>query len=86
MSKTAIVQARIEPKLKIKADTIIRKLGLNASQVVNALYAQIVMNNGVPFELKIPNKLTQKTLENSKKGKKLKRFSNMKELIKDLDE
>ena len=40
MSKSVAVQARIEPNLKREADHIIHKLGLTASQVVNALYAQ----------------------------------------------
>jgi DNA-damage-inducible protein J len=85
MGKTAVIQARVEPKLKNKAAKIIKDLGLNTSQVVNVLFAQIVLNRGLPFALKIPNSLTKKTLMKSKQGKAIKRFSKMKAFIEDLD-
>lgn len=85
MSKTVTVQARVEPDLKHKADAIIKKLGLNASQVVNALYAQIVMKKAIPFELRIPNKLTRETIEKSRRGEELKSFSSIDELMEDLN-
>jgi len=53
--------------------------------VVNALYAQIVMKKAIPFELKIPNKLTRETIEKSRRGDELKSFSSIDELMKDLN-
>jgi len=56
--KNATVQARIQSDTKIAAEAIIRQLGLNSTQVINALYAQIIMRKGIPFELSIPNEIT----------------------------
>lgn len=53
MSKATTIQARIQPELKERGDAILKKIGITASQAINALYAQIVMCKGLPFELKI---------------------------------
>ncbi len=67
--KSAMVQARIEPKLKIQADKVIKKLGLNTSQVINALYTQIALTHGIPFELRVPNKETLAAMNELEQGK-----------------
>lgn len=55
--KSANVMARVEPDIKTKAEAIMANLGLPASVVINALYHQVIYNNGIPFPLVIPNKL-----------------------------
>ena len=85
MAKACTVQARIEPELKEKGDAILKKIGITASQVINALYAQIVMNKGVPFELKIPNKTSRAAMEELEHGGG-KSFSSFHAMIDDLDE
>ena len=56
-TKSANVMARVEPDIKTKAETIMANLGLPASVVINALYRQIIYNNGIPFSIVIPSKL-----------------------------
>lgn len=46
--------ARVEPDVKNQAEMIMDRLGLPVSVVINALYRQIIMNNGLPFSLNIP--------------------------------
>ena len=55
--KSANVMARVEPDIKIKAEAIMANLGLPASVVINALYRQVIYNNGIPFPIVIPNRL-----------------------------
>jgi len=85
MGKAATVQARIEPELKKRADLILKKVGITASQAINALYAQIVMNKGLPFEVKIPNSVTQAAINELEMGKG-KRFKSMDEIWDSLDD
>ncbi len=54
MVKNAIVSACVEPELKEQAEEILQKLGIPVSVVINTLYHQIVLQNGVPFSLTIP--------------------------------
>lgn len=56
-TKTANVTARVEPEIKEQAEQIMVKLGLPVSVVINAFYRQIVLNNGIPFSLSIPDKV-----------------------------
>ncbi len=85
MAKACTVQARIEPELKEKADIILKKIGITASQAINALYAQIVMNKGVPFELKIPNRASRSAMDELENGGG-KTFSSFQAMIDDLVE
>ncbi|HML88518.1 MAG TPA: type II toxin-antitoxin system RelB/DinJ family antitoxin [Methylomusa anaerophila] len=52
--KTANVLARVEPDIKEKAESIMAKLGVPASVVINMLYKQIVMTKSIPFSLSLP--------------------------------
>lgn len=81
-NKTSTIQARIDPKLRKKGDAILETLGITASQAVNAMYAQIVLRNGLPFELKIPTNETKQAMDELETGGG-KTFSSFKEMIDD---
>ncbi len=84
MSKTATVRARIEPGLKNEVEDILSRLGLTASETILLLYRQIKLRRQLPFTVSLPNRLTAKTLRESKSGKNVKHFASKKELYADL--
>ena len=84
MNKTATIRTRIEPHLKREVEDILAELGLTASQTVHLLYRQIKLQQGLPFDVRIPNALTARTLNTSKSGRGVKRFGNKKDLYADL--
>jgi DNA-damage-inducible protein J len=84
MIKTATVRARVEPGLKNEVENILGRLGLTASEAIHLLYRQIKLQGGLPFDVRIPNELTRRTLRASKAGRQVKRFSSKKELYADL--
>ena len=53
-TKTANLYARIEPETKVCAESILESLGIPVSTAINMFYKQIILNNGMPFELKLP--------------------------------
>ena len=71
MSKTAIVRARIQPKLKEHAETIFHRLGMNASQAITLFYKQVELRDGLPFEVAIPSGITKRTFEATDEGRDL---------------
>ena len=73
-----------EPGLKSEVEEILSQLGLTASETVHLLYRQIKLQRGLPFEVRIPNELTARTLNSSKSGKGVKRFTTKKGLYADL--
>lgn len=54
MAKTANLYARIEPDVKEQAEEILSTLGIPASNAINMFYKQIILQKGLPFEVKIP--------------------------------
>lgn len=54
MAKTANLYARIEPNVKEKAEEILEVLGIPASSAINMFYKQIILQHGIPFDVKIP--------------------------------
>ncbi|MDE6662052.1 MAG: type II toxin-antitoxin system RelB/DinJ family antitoxin [Lachnospiraceae bacterium] len=54
-AKSANLYARIEPDVKEQAEKILSTLGIPASNAINMFYKQIILNRGLPFEVKIPS-------------------------------
>ena len=52
-AKSANLYARIEPDVKEQAEEILATLGIPASNAINMFYKQIILNRGLPFEVKI---------------------------------
>lgn len=54
-TKSANLYARIEPDVKEQAEGILSALGIPASNAINMFYKQIILQRGLPFEVKIPS-------------------------------
>jgi len=83
--RNTIVRARVNKNQKHDAENILAHLGLTMSDAINALISQIKLNQGLPFPIQFPNRVTEKTLEDSRNGKNVKKFASMEELFDDLD-
>ena len=46
---------RIEPDVKEQAEGILAALGIPASNAINMFYKQIILQRGLPFEVKMPS-------------------------------
>lgn len=53
-TKSANLYARIEPDLKEQAESILNSLGIPASNAITMFYKQIVLQHGLPFDVKLP--------------------------------
>lgn len=56
MANTNAVYARIDKNLKENAESILSQLGISPSSAIQILYSQIVLQKGMPFELRLPAK------------------------------
>ncbi|EOS69773.1 RelB/DinJ family addiction module antitoxin [Lachnospiraceae bacterium MD308] len=54
MANTSAIYARIDTNLKENAEGILSKLGISPSSAIQMLYSQIVLNRGMPFDLRLP--------------------------------
>ena len=55
-AKSANLYARIEPDVKEQAESILSALGITASNAINMFYKQIILQKGLPFDVKLPAK------------------------------
>ena len=84
MNKAATINARIEPALKMQAETILHKVGLSAAEAIRIFYSQVCLQNGLPFDVKIPNKKTRDAINELESGKG-QRFKSMKDVWDSID-
>ncbi|WYD81833.1 MAG: type II toxin-antitoxin system RelB/DinJ family antitoxin [Candidatus Electrothrix gigas] len=82
MEKTATIQARINPQVKKDAQKILNQLHITMSEAIALYLTQITLHKGIPFEIKIPNEITEKTLRDSEAGKNLHQADSITDLIK----
>lgn len=68
MAATAFVRARIDETLKVEAAAVLADMGLTVSDVVRIVLTRVAMDKALPFEMRIPNKLTAETLAKSERG------------------
>ncbi len=66
MAKTQTT-IRIEENNYKKARKLLKIIGLSYSQAVNMFNSMIVLNQGLPFDVKIPNNLTLEAMEEANK-------------------
>lgn len=88
MAKTDTLHIRIEPNVKLKAEETLNDLGLSITEAINVFLNQVILNDGIPFEIKKPrfNKETIQAIEDTKNGKNLsKTFDSVDEMFKELD-
>ena len=54
MARTANVFTRVDPDIKEQAEVILEQLGIPMSNAVGMFLRQVVMQRGIPFEMKLP--------------------------------
>lgn len=54
MAKTANIFARVEPELKEQAENVLDQLEIPMSNAIGMFLRQIVLQKGIPFEMKLP--------------------------------
>ena len=56
MAKSANVFARVEPELKNEAEAVLDQLGVPMSNAITMFLRQIVLKQGLPFEVSLPHR------------------------------
>ena len=56
MARTSNVFARVEPEIKEQAEQVLSQLGIPMSNAVGKFLRQVVLQQGIPFEIKLPSR------------------------------
>ena len=85
MSANSIVRARIDENLKQEAAAILATMGLTVSDFVRIGLTRVVSEQGLPFEMKTPNRLTARTLARSERGEDVHQAEDAEDLFNQLE-
>ena len=85
MAANDVVRARIDKDLKQKSAAILAAMGLTVSDFVRIGLTKVVSERGLPFEMKVPNRLTAETLARSERGEDVHWARDAEDLFDQLD-
>ena len=85
MAATAFVRARIDEALKDEAAAVLADMGLTVSDVVRIVLTRVAKDKALPFEMRVPNKLTVETLAKSERGVDILHAKDVTDLFEQLD-
>lgn len=54
MARTSNIFARIEPEIKEQAEQVLEQLGIPMSNAIGLFLRQVVLQRGIPFDMKLP--------------------------------
>jgi len=69
MPKNATITTRVDDKLKAEAEKVLRKLGVTPTELITMLLHQVVLRQGVPFDVDIPNRETLRAMRDARAGR-----------------
>lgn len=84
MASTAFVRARVDEALKKEAASVLADMGLTVSDVIRIVLTKVAKDKALPFELRIPNKLTAETMAKSERGEDIHRAKDANDLFEQL--
>jgi DNA-damage-inducible protein J len=69
MAKEAYINARVDRQLKERAEKVLAEVGISTTDAVTMMLHQIVLRQGLPFEVRIPSRETISAIEELDAGK-----------------
>jgi DNA-damage-inducible protein J len=82
-SADTYVRARIDTKIKERAESALDAMGLSISDAIRLLMVRIAKEERIPFEIRVPNSKTRKAIAELESGKGRK-FASVEDLMADL--
>jgi DNA-damage-inducible protein J len=79
-SKTEMIHARIDPKLKRSAEQIFSEIGVSTAEAIRLFLKQVELHRGLPFPVSIPNAETIAAMAEANRPARLKQYSSFREL------
>jgi DNA-damage-inducible protein J len=68
MPKDSYINARVDKRLKAKAEKVLHRVGITTTDAITMLLHQIVLRKGLPFDARVPNAETIKAMRDLDAG------------------
>ena len=63
-----VIRSRIDPAIKEEASRLLAKMGLTMSDAIRLFLHRVIVDKGLPFEVKAPNEATMAAIRAVEKG------------------
>jgi DNA-damage-inducible protein J len=63
-----VIRSRIDPKIKKEASRLLEKMGLTMSDAIRLFLHRVIVDKGLPFQVKAPNEATVAAVRAAKRG------------------
>ena len=73
MTADAVVRARVSGQVRDEATTVLASMGLSVSDAIRMMLVRVAAEKALPFEVKVPNAVTARTLRKVEQGQDLER-------------
>ena len=77
----SVVRARIDAGVKARASAVLADIGLSVSDAIRLLLVRVAAEKSLPFDVKVPNAVTARTLRNADRSEGLERSTGAAELF-----
>ena len=85
MTKTEIIQACVDLDLKREAEEVFAELDLSATEAITLFYQQVILHQGLPFDMRVPNAETVQALRQAYDGVGLMEYDGLDNLKAEFD-
>ncbi|EJB2593965.1 type II toxin-antitoxin system RelB/DinJ family antitoxin [Salmonella enterica] len=68
MAANAFIRARIDKTVKNEAADVLASMGMTVSDLMRITLTKVARDKALPFDMRVPNELTAKTIATSEKG------------------
>ena len=85
MAKTSSIHVRVDPEVKKQVEKILGTLGMTSAEAINIYLRQIILNYGIPFEIKAP-KFSDEMLEAIKEAEEIEKYPENTKSYETVDE
>jgi DNA-damage-inducible protein J len=87
MATSSMLHVRLDDVTKDQGNSVLKALGLSASDAVRILYHRLIADQAFPIEMKIPNAVTRTAMAEADAiiAARSARFASADELIADLE-
>lgn len=85
MPKTETIRARVDAQLKAEAEAVLSELGLSSSDAIRLFYTQVILRQGLPFAVAVPNAETRRAIRDVERGRGLTKYQDTQEMFDKLE-
>ncbi|MCH7731671.1 MAG: type II toxin-antitoxin system RelB/DinJ family antitoxin [Candidatus Marinimicrobia bacterium] len=78
--RTTQLNVRVDPEIKNKASVILKTIGMNTSEAINIFLRRIIMEHGIPFDMRIPNEETIQAMEDIEHNRNLTKCDSVEDM------